>query len=239
MTELAIKLLLAHLLGDFVLQPDKWAAHKRKKKHRSPYLYLHILVHALLLLIILGPSTPYSMALWLIPLSHLVIDVLKLHLERRRYASLSFFADQAAHLLVIAGVVYHYFPYTLLPDSVVTTENLLLLTSLLFVSQGLAVVMRILMAKWDVTGESRDDSLMQAGRHIGMLERLFVFGFVVGGQWQAIGFLIAAKSVFRFGDLSKSKDRQLTEYILIGTLLSFGLAVSAALAYKYLVAKLP
>jgi hypothetical protein len=58
-----------------------------------------------------------------------------------------------------------------------------------------------------------------------MLERLFVFTFVITGNWEAIGFLLAAKSVFRFGDLKESKDRKLTEYILIGTLLSFGIAI--------------
>jgi hypothetical protein len=51
----------------------------------------------------------------------------------------------------------------------------------------------------------------------------------VTSNWQAIGFLIAAKSVFRFGDLSQSKDRKLTEYILIGTLLSFGIAITTGL----------
>jgi hypothetical protein len=47
--------------------------------------------------------------------------------------------------------------------------------------------------------------------------------------------LIAAKSVFRFGDLKESKDRKLTEYILIGTLLSFAMAIITALACIYLI----
>jgi len=42
--------------------------------------------------------------------------------------------------------------------------------------------------------------------------------------------LIAAKSVFRFGDLRESKNRKLTEYILIGTLLSFGIAIATGMA---------
>lgn len=78
-----------------------------------------------------------------------------------------------------------------------------------------------------------NDSLEQAGKYIGILERLFVFGFIVLNQWQAIGFLIAAKSVFRFNDLSNAKDRKLTEYVLIGTLLSFALAIFTGLTYNY------
>jgi hypothetical protein len=64
-----------------------------------------------------------------------------------------------------------------------------------------------------------------------MLERIFVFTFIVTGNWNAIGFLLAAKSVFRFGDLKESKDRKLTEYVLIGALLSFGIAFGVGLLY--------
>ena len=72
-------------------------------------------------------------------------------------------------------------------------------------------------------------SLENAGRYIGMLERLFVFGFIAAGHWQGVGFLLAAKSIFRFGDLRQAGDRQLTEYVLIGTLLSFGAASLAGI----------
>jgi hypothetical protein len=49
-------------------------------------------------------------------------------------------------------------------------------------------------------------------------------------EW--LGLLLAAKSIFRFGDLTNAKDKNLTEYILIGTLLSFGLAIACAVVYK-------
>ena len=82
------------------------------------------------------------------------------------------------------------------------------------------------MSKWSESlNSSSDASLSNAGKYIGILERLLIFTFVVSGHWEAIGFLIAAKSVFRFGDLKESKERKLTEYILIGTLLSFGIAL--------------
>ena len=77
--------------------------------------------------------------------------------------------------------------------------------------------------------DGEDESLHRAGQYIGVLERLFVCEFVALGNLQAIGFLIAGKSVFRFGDLRKARDRKLTEYILIGTLLSFGLAMGTGL----------
>jgi hypothetical protein len=85
--------------------------------------------------------------------------------------------------------------------------------------------MKMVMSRWKLNEDDQDDSLNDAGKYIGILERLFVFGFILMSQWGAIGFLLTAKSVFRFGDLSKAKDRKLTEYILIGTLLSFGIAI--------------
>ena len=53
-------------------------------------------------------------------------------------------------------------------------------------------------------------------------------------HWEAVGFLITAKSVFRFGDLKESKHRKLTEYILIGTLISFGIAIITGITFQIL-----
>jgi hypothetical protein len=76
---------------------------------------------------------------------------------------------------------------------------------------------------------------VNAGLYIGMLERLFVFTFIILNHWEGIGFLLAAKSVFRFGDLSNANDRKLTEYVLIGTLISFAFAIGTSFAYEYFV----
>ncbi len=103
-------------------------------------------------------------------------------------------------------------------------------TAILFITFVASLVLQIGMHKWSRSlDDNEDESLAQAGKFIGMLERLFVFTFVISGNWEAIGFLLAAKSVFRFGDLKESKDRKLTEYILIGTLLSFGIAIATGM----------
>lgn len=74
-------------------------------------------------------------------------------------------------------------------------------------------------------------SLPNAGKYIGIIERLFVLLFIIMGRWDAIGLLITAKSVFRFNDLKATNNRKLTEYILIGTFLSFGIAILTGLVY--------
>jgi hypothetical protein len=90
-----------------------------------------------------------------------------------------------------------------------------------------SVIIKILVTKWKQESESTNE----AGKYIGIMERLLVFVFIILNQWEGVGFLLAAKSVFRFGDLTKNHEIRLTEYILIGTLLSFGIAICTALAY--------
>jgi hypothetical protein len=48
-----IKVFLAHLIGDFLLQPKSWVIQKEEKKALSPWLYLHILIHGLLVWVLL------------------------------------------------------------------------------------------------------------------------------------------------------------------------------------------
>ena len=233
MIVLALKLLIAHILGDFVFQPNKWVKDKKQRKQRSAYLYLHIGVHAIALLIVLKFDWNYWLAILSILISHFIIDLIKLNLEIKMNQRVLFALDQLAHLAVIAVLVNIYEPYKIDLGKLYSPESLLLIIALLSVSHVSAIIMKLIMSKWALGEDDSNDSLEQAGKYIGILERLFVFGFIVTGQWQAIGWLIAAKSVFRFGDLSRSKDRKLTEYILIGTLLSFGLAIIIGLSYQY------
>jgi hypothetical protein len=93
--------------------------------------------------------------------------------------------------------------------------------------------MKTIFAKWNISKlTENNESLKDAGAYIGILERLLVFIFIIVNHWEAVGFLITAKSVFRFGDLKESKHRKLTEYILIGTLISFGIAIVVGLLFK-------
>ena len=242
MTLLALKLLLAHFIGDFVLQPAHWVADKLQNKWRSKYLYFHIGVHLLLLLLIL--QFQHLGAVAIIVVSHYVIDVGKLAFTNPKNYRWLFVVDQVLHLLVLFGALQWLSPFQMDMTNWFNEQTLLLITFLVFVTFVSGILMRMLLApyideiaKEDESGEG--GSLKNAGTYIGMLERLFVFGFILLQQWAAIGLLIAAKSVFRFGDLNKGKNRKLTEYVLIGTLLSFGLAILSGMLYLYLAETLP
>jgi hypothetical protein len=73
--------------------------------------------------------------------------------------------------------------------------------------------------------QQKFQGLAKAGLWMGRLERILILTFVLFDHYDAIGFLIAAKSIFRFSEISSSKDRKEAEYILIGTLLSFVVAI--------------
>ena len=81
------------------------------------------------------------------------------------------------------------------------------------------------------------DSLKDAGKWIGIIERTLVLTFILLNEWAAIGFLLGAKSVLRFGDLKDGTQQKKTEYILIGTFLSFLLSIAAGLFTLFLLEK--
>ncbi len=62
------------------------------------------------------------------------------------------------------------------------------------------------------------------GRVIGLIERIMIYSFVLSGQFVAVGFVLAAKGFTRSRDVQPD-DRDFTEYIIIGTLMSVGLAM--------------
>lgn len=225
---LLIKLLLAHLLGDFLLQPAVWVADKEANRIKAPSLYLHILLHGTLAGLILW-EVKYWIVLLPLMLAHGAIDLLKLYAQRPNTRTLWFFTDQALHLLALV-VIWRWWTGGMEFWLPVQPEYwLLVITAVVFLTTPASMIIRAMLDTWTEMKPNGDQSLAKAGFYIGILERLFVFTFILTGHWSAVGFLVTAKSVFRFGDLRESGDRKLTEYVLIGTLLSFGLAVLTAL----------
>ncbi len=237
---LFLKFLLAHILGDFVFQSEKWIDDKEKKKIKSLKLYFHIGIHAFLLLLILQFNLQeYWLGFLVIIVSHYGIDLLKLYVHKKKTKRIWFFIDQILHLFIMMIATSFYVEFSTSTINIITEKNLLLLIFILLVIFVSAIIIRLIITQWNPEKKKEnDDSLAKAGRYIGILERLFVFTFVITNHWEGIGFLLAAKSVFRFGDLTSSKDRKLTEYILIGTLLSFGIAIFLGIIYLYVLKQL-
>jgi hypothetical protein len=97
------------------------------------------------------------------------------------------------------------------------------------------ILVKELTAKWreQIENESeKKDSLNKAGLWIGFLERTLALTFILVNQFSAIGFLLAAKSILRLNPSDVNKTRKNTEYVLLGTLLSFTVTIVIGLLLK-------
>lgn len=230
MTETFAALLLAHALADFVFQTRRMALGKR----RFPVLLLHGAIVLALAQIALGRFD--SRELLALAALHMATDWLKARLAAPGLAA--FLADQAAHLAVIAALAAFrpglwagglWSGLEGLPALMAITAGAILTTR----AGGFAV--GFLMRPWADVELPR--GLANGGALIGLLERGLIFLLVMVDQAAGIGFLIAAKSVLRFE--TTSKDQRAGEYVIIGTLASFGWALLVAYATRYLLAALP
>lgn len=224
-----IKLLLAHLLGDFLLQPFSWVLDKEDKKHKSIFLYIHTFLHGVLAWVLVG-EIAFTWFAILLAITHGGIDYLKLRFQKKKKKTKRtwFLADQTMHVLVLIGITLLY-KNGRVDFTAFDNQFWIFTTGILLLTKPTSIVIKNIISIWTPENKKNDESLSNAGNYIGILERLFVFCFIITNHFEAIGFLLAAKSIFRFGDLKEAKDRKLTEYVLIGTLLSFGIAILTGL----------
>jgi len=233
-------LLLAHIIADFYLQPHAWIMSKVKYKIRSIGLLKHMAVHLVLTATALfAGGIPFSadfvIALAVIIVSHYGIDVWKTYMG---FTTKFFVIDQLSHLAILLLVSLYlsggnFSAILLFIQTKVTISNFAVMIAYLLAYKPLSILIQLLLRPYlnqFENAEQANTGLQTAGEHIGGLERFLVITFVLLDQFAGIGFLLAAKSVFRFGDMRRQNDRKLTEYIMLGTLLSFTFALLIGLA---------
>ncbi|MEJ8560303.1 DUF3307 domain-containing protein [Yoonia sp. GPGPB17] len=214
----ALALLVAHLLADYPLQNSWIIANKKKPAAMGAHIGV---VFLLTLLALRGEILPALT----ITVLHLGIDLIKTHIAPERLWA--YVADQLAHVATIAAVLWFWPDLALLwPDATIWVQYLLAIGAglILCVHAGGPAV-GLLMQDFHMMPQQ---GLPEAGRMIGLLERALIFLMVLAGQPGGIGFLIAAKSVLRFD--TASKDQKAGEYVIIGTLASFGWALLISFA---------
>ena len=232
MLTLALKLLIAHVIGDFVFQPYKWVVDKLQFKHRSKYLYYHIGVHLLALLLVTRFETDYYIPILVIVITHYFIDLSKLNLDGRYNSGFLFVADQLAHISILMGVAYVYGVYVSAYDPILSDNQLLLVLSVLSIVFVSRILMHLLMGKWSVDyGTSQ--TIQRIGTFVGISERLLVFAFAVNGHWLYIGILFVLKTILRMYIIKPKDEHVRFELFLLGTFLSFGMAVLIGLGYLH------
>jgi hypothetical protein len=245
--EILVCLAAAHFLGDFLFQSDGDASGKAS----LPILLKHGTIVAALGYVLCG-----IWDLWSIPLAifltHSAVDYIRVTIKREN--AYLFITDQAVHLAVIIAVIFIVSKKTIpISNPSIFWVELLgkwFLEFLILVS-GLAVCIKaggilIGLAVTPFTDELQRDrertreneaglsrGFETGGKIIGYLERSLIFLFILTGQPGSIGFLIAAKSILRFGEIKDRQNRLEAEYIIIGTLMSFGYGLFIAYMTKF------
>lgn len=237
MIETLIALLFAHILADFLLQTGWMVSHKKNPL----VLLLHITLVAALSYTALG-FTGHWVVLALAA-SHLLFDAVKTYWPDVGWRA--FLLDQALHIAAIL-VAATQFPtlyssgiwqdYGMLgtppawlahiPKEWVSAlpQTMLIIGGFIAATKAGQICVGLFMDPLEPDGE---DGIANAGAIIGNLERGVTFFAMLSGYAQVIGFLIAAKAILGFG--TGPKNRKTAEYLMIGTLASYGWAMTISL----------
>lgn len=240
-----IALLAAHVVADFVLQFD-WII---ERKRRLEVFVLHILIVAGTAAIALGlwPGnlTQALGAIAVVGLAHVILDAIKTWGEApgwlqgaHGFGFQAFCLDQLGHVASIVAAAW-LFP-DVFADGFWTAPGLgaetaapagfALFAGFIVATRAGQFATTAFMVRFPIPetkdAADPDQGLLNGGTWIGLLERGLTFALVLAGRFEAIGFLLAAKSVLRFS--YAAKDRSHSEYVIIGTLFSFSWALATA-----------
>lgn len=250
LANLIFNLLLVHILGDFYLQTSSLCENKIKHTVNGYALWLHVaIVGALSWIAVWNIYGWWLVAL--IMCSHLIIDWLKSYLQikydiykiesdgkliggtKLRFDWYYFIGDQLLHILMIVLISYWWYSMNkdweqfqwvqkILIDHPIRVYTIIALL-LAFKPVNILILQILSSCKLGNEEDSEGHVYFHAGALIGYTERCLILIFVVLSQYEAIGFLIAAKSILRFSEASSGNVK--SEYVLAGTLLSLMFAL--------------
>lgn len=222
-----LRIIFAHLLSDFVLQKDHLCESKQKKGlSKFWFQLLHSFIHAAISYLFVAQWDN-----WIIPtvifITHFVMDFIKSTYMKEQMKTLVI--DQTFHVVVIFVLWLFLYNKGELKIEWLTyylnnPQFWLVITAYLLILKPASIFLNLFIKQW-TPKDGTSQSLPNAGKSIGYLERTLILTFILTGNIEGIGFLLAAKSIFRFGELNKAKEIKTTEYVLIGTFASFTVAI--------------
>lgn len=229
--ELFLLLILAHAMGDFYVQRSSWITCRNDNHLLSAGLVKHFISHIVLLAIALALSGHLTLkgclVIALVSVSHLLIDLWKSYQAQNLYY---FILDQLFHLIMLGLAWIFLMDISLVQlktqiAGLLTGKIIAIVTAYVLACKPASIAIGISLKGLTEQLKGKQTGLISAGRWIGYLERCLIISFMLIGQFGGVGFLLAAKTIFRFGDLTKEHDMKLTEYMMLGTLLSFSVAL--------------
>lgn len=240
--QVLLALVIAHLLGDFVLQRN--AVIEGKRKGRWPALIEHGAWHLASLVVAWLLFAPAGIAVLHVAVAfgaivtlHLLTDLASYRLPVER-PLLAFVLDQLLHLLVLVAAAWWLsgrpdWLSAMAPAWDEVSSGLgWLLAAYLIVVVVFGWVNRLALQSLLPESDDQELGLARAGLYIGWLERFLMFSAVLIGAWSVLGLVLAAKSVFRFDSIRHQREH--AEYFVIGTLLSVSEVVAVGLLLRWI-----
>lgn len=241
--------LAAHFIAEFLFQTDSIALNKSNLKTKAGEIALlkhtaAIFITSIISMYMLLKGILPLVCAALITVSHVFTDILKARFKAGGKCTLKFLLDQLLHIAFIAAAVYFISSrpnlqlsafYGLFNEHAALICNIIWSVNIIaaFV-WGAAYLIKCILKDSHLYTEPLNQteqelnkvSTAQAGKWIGILERISILILIAVNQWAAVGLLLTAKSLARHKLLD---DKEYSEYFLIGTLLSFLLAVTGGL----------
>ena len=203
-----LAMLLAHLVGDYILQWDNLSRWKSEKIGG-------VLVHGLIVtLVTLLFALPFDPSWWpwaiFIGVSHTTIDLLELPLKRRMVTDCSgqkalslFLTDQLAHLMVIAlaltwsGYLSTSAPFDDLAAAASANPLLTIAVAYAFLTMPAWIIIKFFVHGL-VNDTAPDFSLAFGSKYFGIVERSIIATLILLGQFLLLPLVALPRLIFEW-----------------------------------------
>ncbi|HHU55954.1 MAG TPA: DUF3307 domain-containing protein [Acholeplasmataceae bacterium] len=224
-----VLLLIGHLIGDFVLQPECLAI---KKKDSFKYQIIHAAIYAFVLglVFILYDSFVKALVLFIITfVLHLLIDYLRITISENknlRFQLITFVCDQLIHIIILYIIALYLYSFNKIGNYLnIDFQKAKLVLGILLILSPASVSIKHILNLYETKDERNVDICIdedKIGSFIGKLERIIIVIFGIMTLYTSIALVFTAKSLARFKQL---ENKPFAERYLVGTLLSllFGL----------------
>ena len=244
---LLIRLLMAHVAADFMLQTTSIV---NQKRWFSKYMAAHIVI-VFVLTALLSGNLLLSIA---ITTFHWLIDGIKITIKTKNIISCTtlFMTDQLLHVIsiIVAWSVFSHnwgamihavrIPFTNYKCSLILLGYALITTPVGYIISEVTKGMNnpntdkkleASLQTQEETNNTNTNNVQHGGKLIGIFERIIILTLVLLAQYSAIGFLITGKSIIRFAN---NDEHLRSEYVLVGTMMSYALAIMTGALINWL-----
>lgn len=221
---MVLAMILAHLVGDYVLQWDNLAAWKSRELKG---VLAHCAVVTVVTILFALPFNPYWwQGVLFISAAHLFIDAIQLYIKPPIPALARFLLDQLAHALVIGAALAAggYLPVTAVSSGFAAISHseqvMVFLLGYAFVTMPAWVLVKF--TAYGLVQGTAPEFPGRTNKYVEILERILITTFVLLGQYLLVPLVIVPRLFSEWPDVQTRGNKTL---YLVELLSSITLAV--------------